>query len=197
MYCDVCIIAPDEGLSRLLLSECRDLRKAAALSDGTGALPTAPLYIIDADFYPDLPEAGDIIRSARTAVDATEEKDARTVTTLSRPFSLSRLRRLLSGGEVADTLSLLPEHTAVRLGARVVELTPTEYACLSCLFAAEGKPVSRKELYAAVWGDGPLKNELINLYLHYLRKKLEVDGRRFIYAVRGRGYLLKREEDTL
>lgn len=200
MYCDICIIAPDEGLSRLLLSECRDLGHVASLSDGTTP-PRAPFYIIDADFYTDLPDEGNIIRYARTAVEATEEKDGRIVTTLSRPFSLSRLRRLLLGGEAVDTLTLLPAHTAVRLsaraGARVISLSPTEYACLATLYKANGAPVSREELYAAVWGEGPVKNELINLYLHYLRKKLEVDGRRYIVSVRGRGYLLKREDDAL
>lgn len=195
---DICILAPHGALASLLLSECRDAGREALLFDGTTPLPTAALYLIDVDFYQELPSVGNVIRYARTAVEATEEKDGRTVTTLARPFSLSRLRRLLaSDGQAPDALTLLPDGCAVRLGTRVITLSPTEYACLATLYEANGAPVWREELYAAVWGEGPVKNELINLYLHYLRKKLEADGRRYIYAVRGRGYLLKREDDAL
>jgi DNA-binding response OmpR family regulator len=63
--------------------------------------------------------------------------------------------------------------------------------------AANGQPVSREELYFAAWGEGECKGELVNLYLHYLRKKLEENGRRFIFAVRGRGYCLTQEEGRI
>lgn len=66
-------------------------------------------------------------------------------------------------------------------------LTPTERRLLVCLQAAEGAPVSREALMRAVWGETG-SEEKLNLYIHYLRKKLEKDGVRRIFSARGKGY---------
>ena len=66
-------------------------------------------------------------------------------------------------------------------------LTPTEQKLFSILKAANGAPVSREVLLREVWGEGA-GDGLLNLYIHYLREKLEKDGKRRIFASRGKGY---------
>lgn len=197
MSYDICILAPQGALARLLRLECEGLGKSVLHVLTPDALPTAALYIIDADAYAVLPSEGNVLRYGRHLSDTHVTVGAHTHTDYRRPFSLLRLRALVRGdGEVPSALSLSPDDFAVRIGRRTISLTPTEYACLSCLWEANGAPVCREKLYAAVWGDGPCRPELVNLYLHYLRKKLEADGHRYLYARRGHGYILKRE-DTL
>jgi DNA-binding winged helix-turn-helix (wHTH) protein len=197
MLYDICILAPAGALARLLLLECEGMGKATAHVTTPAPLPEASLYIIDADAFDHLPAAGNVLLVGRTLSDTHVADGARTITKYRRPFALDRLRTLVrAGGEVPTALSLSPDGSSVRIGTRVIPLTPTEYACLSCLYEANGAPVCREKLYAAVWGDGPCRPELVNLYLHYLRKKLETDGHRYLYARRGAGYILKRE-DTL
>lgn len=194
MHCDVCILAPRGALSDLLALECRDAGLCALVATDPAALPTADLFLIDADAYDALPPAGNLLFFGTTLFEKTEEKDGRTVIHWRRPFSLSLLRELLaSRGAPAGTLALLPDGETVRLGSTLISLSPTEYAVLACLAAAGGAPVSRAELYSSVWGAGEVREDLVNLYVHYLRRKLEGDGRRRILSLRGRGYALKEE----
>lgn len=196
MHYDICILAPKGALARLLLLECQDAGRTALHLTDPAALPTADLFLIDADAYAILPPAGNLLRFGTALFDRTYEQDGRTVTEWRRPLSLSSLRALIASGALpAQALTLLPDGTGARLGSSLIPLSPTEYACLACLAAAGGAPVSRAELSAAVWGEGEVKGELINLYIHYLRGKLETDGRRRILSLRGRGYAL-REEGT-
>ncbi len=74
-----------------------------------------------------------------------------------------------------------------RAAISTTALTPLEERLLALLRAAEGQPVSRETLMQALWGDEGTEDKL-NLYVHYLRKKLEADGVRRIFACRGRGY---------
>lgn len=75
-----------------------------------------------------------------------------------------------------------------------IALTDREYACLQCLLAADGAPVSREELHRVVW-QGEQDIGVVTVYLHYLRKKLERHGKRLIYAIRGRGYALRQGDE--
>lgn len=197
MHADICILAPADSFARLLLSECKEQGKTVLHIDSDKPLPTADLYIIDADASLALPAEGRILRYGRHLFDTVYEENGRTVAELHRPFSLLHLRRALGTEASAPFLSLLPDGRSVRRGDSVISLTPTEYACLSCLLAANGAPVSRKALYAAAWGEGAYNDALVNLYLHYLRKKLETDGRRLIFSARGRGYYIKEEGATV
>ena len=66
-------------------------------------------------------------------------------------------------------------------------LTPTEARLFDALKRAEGLPVSREALSLAAFGDEKEDGRL-NLYIHYLRRKIETDGRKRIFACRGKGY---------
>ena len=84
------------------------------------------------------------------------------------PFSLGAPRKFLSRREAA----LIPERRAVLLRGREIRLTELEYALFSLIVNAKGDA------------------GIVNVYVHYLREKLEFDGERVIGASRGRGYSL-------
>ena len=92
---------------------------------------------------------------------------------------------------VAD-LCVDPRCRQVRRGSRPVELTAREYALLMLLFSRVGQVVSREQILADVWtGDQATSSNVIEVYVRYLRQKLEQDGEpRLIHTIRGRGYSL-------
>lgn len=100
------------------------------------------------------------------------------------PFKLGELKARLMPKE-AEALTL-GDRCAV-LDGRTVRLTEVEFALLKAIYSREGGYVGREELLREVWG-GNADGGVINVYVHYLREKLEVGGERVILASRGEGY---------
>lgn len=79
----------------------------------------------------------------------------------------------------------------VRLRGNAIELTPKEFELLSVLARNAGRVLTRAELSRQVWGPNyGGANESLKLYIHYLRKKIELDPNRpeYILTSRGVGY---------
>ena len=95
-------------------------------------------------------------------------------------------------GSVGD-LQIDAERYVVTRAGRSVELSARELAVLQCLARRPGRVVSRSELLEEVWnGDVDRSSNLVDVYVGYLRKKLErPTGRRLIRTVRGRGFVLE------
>jgi two-component system response regulator MprA len=93
--------------------------------------------------------------------------------------------------ELAD-LSLDPLSRSVKRGPRLVALTAREYQLLLLLLERKGTVVSRDLILRRVWKDDRgTSSNVIEVYVRYLRQKLEVGGeRRLIHTVRGQGYCL-------
>jgi len=92
---------------------------------------------------------------------------------------------------VADLL-LDPASRRVKRGSRSLALTAREYQLLLLLLQHRGEVLSREQILSSVWPDqqGSASN-VIEVYVRYLRQKLEQGGeRRLIHTVRGRGYCL-------
>ncbi len=83
------------------------------------------------------------------------------------------------------------------VGGREVKLTPTEYRLLHRLAEAEGRVVSRQELFNHLWGVSgqSVDPNALNLYVFNLRKKIERDPHRpqHILTKWGIGYYLSRK----
>ena len=105
---------------------------------------------------------------------------------LSIPFGIDAPARYLTDTAEAR---LLPESREVALGDRLVKLTELEFALFSLIVEACGEPVSREKILERVW-HGETDGGIVNVYIHYLREKLEDCGERVIVASRGRGYSL-------
>ena len=93
--------------------------------------------------------------------------------------------------QLAD-LSVDSSCRQVRRGGRPVALTAREYALLMLLFSQAGQVVSREQILSEVWdGDQRTSSNVIEVYVRYLRQKLEQNGeQRLIHTIRGKGYSL-------
>lgn len=77
-------------------------------------------------------------------------------------------------------------------GSREVELSPREFDLLEYLARNAGAALTRDQMVEEIWGgDVTEGSNLVDVYVGYLRRKLEADGEpRIIRTVRGRGFLL-------
>ena len=92
--------------------------------------------------------------------------------------------------ELGD-LSLDPATRQVRRGGRTVALTAREFALLLVLMRSPGRVFSREQLLREVWQDEGASSNVVEVYVRYLRQKLEAGGEsRLLLTVRGRGYTL-------
>jgi DNA-binding response OmpR family regulator len=75
------------------------------------------------------------------------------------------------------------------------DLSAREFSLLSFLIRHADEVVTRQQILDAVWGADPdVYSNVVDLYVHYLRDKLEVLGRReLLRTVRGVGYSLRTE----
>ena len=143
-----------------------------------------------------------------TALGSVEERvvglEAGADDYLPKPFAFAELiarikalaRRPPESAEARVTVGLLEldelRHVA-RAGERTVELSAREFAFLSYLMRHAGQVVTRQQILDAVWGAEPdLYSNVVDLYIHYLRRKLRdlgEDSR--LRTVRGVGYSLR------
>jgi DNA-binding response OmpR family regulator len=76
-------------------------------------------------------------------------------------------------------------------GSREVELSPREFEVLEYLVANAGTALTREQIVERVWGgDVTEGSNPVDVYVGYLRRKLEADGEgRVIRTVRGVGFM--------
>jgi two-component system, OmpR family, response regulator PrrA len=121
-----------------------------------------------------------------------------------KPFDLeelvARLRALLRRTPSAETsliriedLIVDPEQRSVQRGSREVKLTRREFELLEELARHRGIVLSRDQLLERVWGyDFEVDGNVVDVFVGYLRRKLEVKGEpRIIHTVRGVGFVLR------
>ena len=142
-----------------------------------------------------------------TALSGTEHRvrglDSGADDYLVKPFAyqelLARVRALLRRSRPADRLrfadvELEPAAHAAWRGTRRLALTATEFDLLEYLLRHPRQVLSRDQLLAAVWGDEPDGDNVVAVYVGYLRQKLEEDGEpRLLHTVRGSGYALRED----
>jgi DNA-binding response OmpR family regulator len=126
---------------------------------------------------------------------------------LTKPFAfeelLARVRALLrrrAGQRVPllrlDDLAMDPATRRVTRAERRIELTAREYALLEYFLRNVGRVLTRPMIVQHVWGpDSESESNTIDVYVGYLRRKIEPDGaRRLLHTVRGAGYVMKIDE---
>jgi DNA-binding response OmpR family regulator len=123
---------------------------------------------------------------------------------LTKPFAfselLARIRALARrsperpGERIeAGDIVLDPLRIRVSVGEASQDLTAREFALLAYLVRHAGEVVTRQQILDAVWGADPdVYSNVVDLYVHYLRQKLEsLDRRDALRTVRGVGYSLR------
>jgi DNA-binding response OmpR family regulator len=144
-----------------------------------------------------------------TAKDSVDDKvtglDAGADDYLVKPFSIeellarvrAHLRRVNPAvtGEVrvADLVMNLDGREVFRDGRRI-ELSAKEFELLELFARNPGKVFNRFEIEEKVWPEYTGGSNVVDVYVGYLRRKLEGEGeRRLIHTVRGIGYVLREE----
>ncbi|NHI17367.1 response regulator transcription factor [Microbacterium excoecariae] len=126
---------------------------------------------------------------------------------VTKPFSLeevvARLRALMrrSGTALAaepepilrvGDLSLNEDSHEVLRGEAEIELTATEFELLRFLMRNPRRVVSKAQILDRVWNyDFGGKSSVVELYISYLRKKIDAGREPLIHTVRGVGYMIK------
>lgn len=151
-----------------------------------------------------------LVLTARDAInDRVDGLDAGADDYLSKPFALeellARMRALLrrstpaSDDEPAEPplvfedLSLDTATREVSRGNRKLSLTRTEFSLLELFLRRPRRVLGRGFILEEVWGfDFPTTANSLEVYVGYVRRKLEVDDEpRLLHTVRGVGYVLR------
>jgi len=145
-----------------------------------------------------------------TARDAVEDRIAGLTAGgddyVTKPFSLeevvARLRALMrrAGARRTDVRSVLTvgdleldeDSREVVRGGEEVNLTATEFELLRYLMRNQRRVVSKAQILDRVWNyDFGGQANVVELYISYLRKKIDAGRSPMIHTMRGAGYVLK------
>src|SRR5689334_20102241 len=145
-----------------------------------------------------------------TARDAVEDRVAGITAGgddyVTKPFSLeevlARLRGLLrranltraqtEGSLVAGDLTTDEDAREVRRDGDLIDLTATEFELLRFLMRNPRRVLSKAQILDRVWNyDFGGQAHVVELYISYLRKKIDAGRVPLIHTVRGVGYVLK------
>jgi two-component system OmpR family response regulator len=145
-----------------------------------------------------------------TARDAVEDRVAGITAGgddyVTKPFSLeevlARLRGLLRRARLTRTrtegllavgdLTMDEDAREVRRDGALIELTATEFELLRFLMRNPRRVLSKAQILDRVWNyDFGGQAHVVELYISYLRKKIDAGRAPLIHTVRGVGYVLK------
>lgn len=86
----------------------------------------------------------------------------------------------------------------VRRNEEIIPLTPREYEIFMQLLEHNNQVQSRQMLLETVWGyKSDVETNIVDVYIRYLRNKLDVSGRdSYIQTVRGIGYIMRPEDEV-
>ncbi len=103
---------------------------------------------------------------------------------------LRRSRKKYSAEERAYHIGELfvnPERHIVEVNGKTVSLSYKEYHLLTVLLEADGKVLTREELFAKVWGEFYGESRTLDVHIRNLRMKLGTAGK-YIRTVKNIGY---------
>lgn len=89
-----------------------------------------------------------------------------------------------------EDLELDPLTRKVHRGQHEIKLSPKEFDMLHLLMRRAGEILSRQQLLQECWETNETDSNLVDVYVNYLRKKVDAGREKIIHTVRGAGYRL-------
>lgn len=101
------------------------------------------------------------------------------------------------GDLVINSDKMCVEHTSIKTGKSLIELTPSEFKLLKLICARPGQVFTREQLIDQVWGISKhITQRTVDAHISHLRKKL-VDSSVHIETVLSVGYKAEVKDKTL
>jgi DNA-binding response OmpR family regulator len=174
------------GINGLLL--CKRIRESGNKS---------PILILTA-----LGSTDNVVMGLDSGADDYLTKPFKVAELLARIRSLSRRNSITEqpAASIKNTLSFsdvvmdLDGKQVTRMGVKI-DLTATEFRLLEYFLQNSKKVLTRMDILEKVWGyDFNINTKVVDVYINYLRKKLDVNtDNKLIHTVTGMGYILKEE----
>lgn len=213
---DICLISADKRFARMLELEFVGIGlKVKSVTEPLNppalklVTDTASLVVFDADYY-----SGDLSFVSKNQLPfvvfgkKTVNVDFENVIAFfERPIRVTELTKLVGDkfnvkkavntnvNLTNATINIELDQFTKRVTAdgKSIKFSPKEFALLSLLYKNRGHIVPRQKVINTVWGeDYDTKNNADNVYINYLRKKLDDTlGVKMIYTIRGKGYMMK------
>ncbi|AWW32087.1 DNA-binding response regulator [Echinicola strongylocentroti] len=168
---------------------CKEIRKQDA---------TVPVLFLTA-----LGSTENVVMGLDSGADDYLSKPFKFIELLARVRTLMRRSSYSSGSESKSEntyrfgdLELDDDTKTVTRDGMTISLTSTEYRLLLMFMKNQRRVLSRIDILEEVWGiDFDMGTNVVDVYVNYLRKKLEkYNGSRLIQTVIGMGYVLKEAE---
>ena len=175
------VTAKDDAFAKMLVIELKYMGIDARISDSVS--PNDRFAVVDLDFTDDIPES---------VVAITYSKGGKTCDLL-RPFSMKSFRslvrsRFLQSENCEKTLTV--SSAGIFFGEHRINLTPKEKELFLLLYENRNKPVSERTILEKIFPDS--RGNVCTVYVGYLRQKIDSRfDKKYIFTVRGGGYMLK------
>lgn len=148
-----------------------------------------------------------MLSALNTVTDKVSALDSGADDYLNKPFHfdelLSRVRALTRRNQTQpfnqanalielNHLKIDTQQYQTYVNGELIELSPKEFKLLLYLANNNNVAVTRVQLLNAVWGiDFNNNTNVVDVYISYLRSKIETNELKFIHTVKGIGYVLR------
>ncbi|KZE78035.1 response regulator transcription factor [Myroides marinus] len=93
---------------------------------------------------------------------------------------------------ICRNLKIDPEKHLVTQNNKQIDLSPREYKLLLFLLENKDKVVSRMQILERVWGiQFDTNTNVVDVYISYLRNKIDESEGKIIHTIKGTGYMLQ------
>ena len=115
---------------------------------------------------------------------------------------LARIKaRLRSTGKISQKLRVGNLHLdasthQIMRGDKLISLSAQEFKLLEYFMSNPDKVLSRDMILSRIWNSNPdIETRVVDVYVGYLRKKIEIEQPKLIKSVRGFGYMMQTPQD--
>jgi len=155
--------------------------------------------------YPDLPVI--ILTAKDTTQDLVQSLHIGADDYIAKPFEvdelLARIKARLRESDhqtsvlQVEDLTLDMQTLEVRRRGKRIDLTPQELKLLEYLMRNKGKVLTREMILNRLWASTPdIETRVVDVYIGYLRKKVDRSSQKLIRSKRGFGYYIHKPEQS-